>query len=57
MVVLNNNEEERQMPDLSRFEECLMGRRSAYNVFLEKEVADLGSILLSPKSAAILEIR
>ena len=57
MVVLNNNKGKRKMPLPERFDECLNGKRKAYEVITQTEIEDLKEISLPPKSAIILEIK
>ncbi len=57
MVVLNNNNDLRQMPPLGRFDECLKAKRKAYEVITQTEIEDIKEISLPPKSAMILEIK
>ena len=57
MVVLNNNNRERKMPLPERFDECLNGKRKAYEVITQTEIEDIKDIFLPPKSAMILEIK
>lgn len=56
MVVLNNNGEEKQMPPVDRFDECLNGNRKAIEVIGGSDVEDLQTLMLPPKSTLILEI-
>jgi len=56
MVVMNNNEDARNMPDLTRFEECLHGRRKALDVISERNIDNISTISIPPKTALILEI-
>jgi glycosidase len=56
MVVMNNNAEETVMPELARFEECLNGKRKAFEVTGQNHVADISGIRLPAKSALIYEI-
>ena len=57
MVVLNNNNGKRKMPLPERFDECLNGKRKAYEVITQTEIENLKEISLPPKSAMILEIK
>ena len=57
MVVLNNNEDEMKMPDLERFDECLLGKRKAYDIINNEKVSDVQNVLLEPKSVRILDIK
>ncbi len=56
MVVMNNNDSPRNMPDLNRFEECLLGSRKAYEVTGRSNVADMSSLSIPPKTALIFDI-
>jgi len=55
MVILNNSTQ-KSSPDISRFEECLLGRRQGTDVLTGNKV-DLQQLSLEPKSSLILEIR
>lgn len=57
MVVMNNDTLHKKMPALERFDECLMGRREAFDVLTNSDVEDLQEIMLAPKSARIFECK
>ena len=57
MVLLNNRDEEKNMPVLERFDECLTGKRSAYDVLHKSRVENIQGMVLPPKSVTIFEIR
>ena len=56
MVVLNNNDSQKQMPELGRFDECLSGNRKAFDVIGQVHVENIQDVTLAPKSALIFEI-
>ncbi len=57
MIVMNNNSEIRNMPNLDRFNECLKDKRKAFEVTQQKEVDDISTLSLPPKSTFIFEIK
>ena len=56
MVVMNNNYQSVKMPALDSFDECIKGRRQAFEVTRQLNIADISTILIPPKSALILEL-
>ena len=56
MVVINNNNTEKQFASCDRFDECLGGSRSGTDVLTGKEIADLQLLRLQPKSVIIVEL-
>ncbi|MBE9484003.1 MAG: glycoside hydrolase family 13 protein [Bacteroidetes bacterium] len=57
MVVMNNNYQSVNMPALDRFDECIKGRRQAFEVIGQLNIADISAISIPPKSALILELK
>lgn len=57
MIVMNNNDKASVMPDPARFEECLDGRRQAYEVIRHNHYTDITGLEIPAKSALILEIQ
>ncbi len=57
MVVMNNNYQSVNMPALDRFDECIKGRRQAFEVTGQLNIADISTITIPPKSALVLELK
>ncbi len=57
MVVMNNNGQEKIMPSLDRFEECLSGNRKAFEVTTQTNVGDISTLSIPAKTSLILEIK
>jgi glycosidase len=56
MVVMNNNDEQKQMPSLDRFEECLQGSRSAADVINGSRIEDIQEQVIPSKTTMIFEL-
>lgn len=57
MVIMNNHESEAKSIDSSRYQEGLRGFSRAQEVMTGKEISDLQSITVPPKSVYILELK
>jgi neopullulanase len=57
MVVINDNETESRTIDTKRFAEIMHDYHSGYDVISEKQITDLSSVDIAPKTSMIIELK